>query len=70
MNCFKPGEFAVLEGQIVEIISVLTFESLYNDRDIYYKIRLMNDPMVHRIHHKRLERLENQKTAKILFSEK
>lgn len=70
MNKFKPGEFAVLQGQVVEILEVQIGKSKYWDDDFFYKIKLLNDNLTHRVHQSKLSKMENQTAPKVLFSNK
>ena len=66
MRQFKLGDYAFLEGQIVEI---KRFLGLFNKERIY-KVCLMNCRLEHRVKESSLTLCENQLTPKILFKNK
>lgn len=73
---FIKGEYASLEGQLVEIIDISVKNLGYlkgkeppkTEIRVTYKIKLLNDKLTHWVLESDLNKVENQKTPKILYS--
>jgi hypothetical protein len=69
LNKFEPKDYALVSGQVVEILEIRLY--IYGGKtDFKYKIKLLNDGLTHWIDEEILEKLPNQTTPKILFSNK
>ena len=63
MNQFKAGEYALLDGQVVEILDVK-----HGDTSAWrYKVKLLNDNLTHWVADVYLSPT-NQSAPKVLFS--
>ena len=65
---FKVGEYAKLEGQVVEILELKLAPPAYNLSKVNVKIRLTNDNLTHLVCANELTPIEKQKTPKTLYS--
>jgi hypothetical protein len=69
MNKFKKGEFALLQGQVVEVLKI-ALKSTW-DADYYmYQIKLLNDNLTHWVFESDLVKTPHQRAPKVLFSRK
>lgn len=64
---FRKGEFAILQGQIVEIIEIIPIVSKYWPDEYNYKVKLLNDNLTHKVHKSQLVKTNNQIAPRILF---
>jgi len=65
---FKVGEFAKLEGQVVEILELKFAAPAYNLSKIDVKIRLTTSKLTAWVRANDLSPISSQKTPKILYS--
>lgn len=66
MNKYKLGQYATLQGQIVQILDLkLRYNSEYNW--YAYKIKLTHDNLTHWVNEVDLEPLSSQTTPQVLY---
>ena len=66
---YEPGEFALVEGQVVEIIDR---KIGYNDMCDYYtyKVRLLDTRLTNWLYEPEISPISNQSTPQILYGRK
>lgn len=62
---FKKGDFAKIQGQIVKIIDVFTGDGM-----LKYKVMLLKGRLTSWVKASDIQKIENQKTPKALYSSK
>jgi hypothetical protein len=65
---FKVGDYALLQGQVVEIIEILPIMSKHWPEEFGCRVKLLNDTLTHKVPSSKLATLNNQDAPKILYS--
>ena len=66
MNLYKAGDYALLDGQVVEIID---FKHGI-DCNYRYKVKLLNDNLTHWVVDVHLKSMPNQGAPKVLYGKR